>query len=374
MTTFGMGLASLRRRRLRAVSALLSVALALAMLCLSLSATARVRGSLGGFDDTSIMLYSFRGEPMPFAYVNEARQVARGKGTVEYNAITPCEDKEKGDLRFVALGASDDYFWGAYPPTIYGVTREVHEAFLKDRQGVIVSQDLLRRMGWKVGAQVVLPAAFGPIQAHIVGVSTGAITFTVVMHYDYLDSLRPQKAGLWSIIVRKTTDTPALIEALEQRFAMTEPQVLVMREKAFHAYIMRMSGAIPAMLEKIAVVFGLCTLFLVLSNALVATKERRAEFGALRAIGFSRLRVLAVIVSEFVALGVVAGVLGCGVPYLLWRNQGIHLGELALDNVTLDGAICLGVMIAAIVLGSLVTLIPAIALARANAVDLLENG
>lgn len=60
---------------------------------------------------------------------------------------------------------------------------------------------------------------------------------------------------------------------------------------------------------------------LILNNV----RERKQEIGILRAIGFSRLKVLKIFLGKSVLMGVIAAVMGCmlGVPAgILWNGQG----------------------------------------------------
>ena len=368
MTTLTLAMASLRHRRLRATVGVASIALACAMLCLSLSATERVRSALSGFDPSSVIILSPRGG-LTSSVANRIRSHLAGNGDVQWNRQLGGQTADKR-LGFAVFAVSDGYL-SSYPPPELDVPLATRQAWLADRQGVIVTSDLLSRAGWKVGDEVSWTTGFGTVQSHISGKSTGAVSNGIFPHFEYIDALVPDKGRLSTITVHHTTDTDKVITDLDDMLGAELP-VLVMRERAMHARIIAVSGALPNLLGKIAFVFAVSTLLVILSNAFVSLRERRTEFGALRAMGFRRGRIMGLVVAEFVTTAVLAGLLGCGVPWLLWREHGVHLGELALANVTLAAPICLAVMAGTLVLGSVVTLVPALLLVRTSTISLLE--
>ena len=77
--------------------------------------------------------------------------------------------------------------------------------------------------------------------------------------------------------------------------------------------------------------------------------------------------------GEFLVICALAGLLGCGLPLLLFHETGVHLGSGAFDTVPVGARACGLVFLGSLVLGGLVTLLPAYTLTRNSAITLLEN-
>jgi putative ABC transport system permease protein len=163
------------------------------------------------------------------------------------------------------------------------------------------------------------------------------------------------------------------MRAVREQLATSEPPVMVVKQRAFHARMLALSGSLPKLLSRVALVFALSTLLVVFSNALVSQRERRSEFGALLAIGFSRARLFALIMGEALVVAIIASLLGCGVPFVALYGRGIRLGEMALERVVLDGFVCLEVFLGGALLVCLASVIPALLLIRTKVTILLED-
>lgn len=91
----------------------------------------------------------------------------------------------------------------------------------------------------------------------------------------------------------------------------------------------------------IAIIFGLVA-FGIVNTMSMSLLERFKEFGVLRAIGTSPLRLFGLIITEAASLGVVGGaigtVLGVGVT-LIFNKIGINMGDVEAMGVTIDSII-----------------------------------
>jgi predicted lysophospholipase L1 biosynthesis ABC-type transport system permease subunit len=368
MTTLGLSIANLRSRRLRTAVSLLSLAVACAMLSLSLSATIRMRSAVNGFDEHSLFIGADL--PIPLALAHQIGGVLGPSTDVQWNIIATAMDADRR-VELYVLAGTDGYFLH-YPTTVVSYVGDARKRWLAERQGVMVSGDLMRRLGWKVGDWVTVYMEQGPVRVHVVGVTGGTVTVAIFPHFEFIDQLMPKHGQLSTILVRAAGDPDATIQKLTDHFVGSEPPLLVMHHRAVHEHLMALSGILPDLLEKISIVFGLSTLFVLLSNAFVSLRERRIELGALRAIGFTRRRTLAMLVAEFVTTCTIAGLLGCGIPYALFHSEGIRLGDMALDNVRLNGPACAAVFLACVLLGGMVTLVPALLTVRLRVLELIE--
>jgi putative ABC transport system permease protein len=209
----------------------------------------------------------------------------------------------------------------------------------------------------------------GILEGHITGIVTG--TMAMFMHYAYVDAHSPVRNQVGTILVRQESD--ATVEQLRQLFATQEPPVLVMRQRAFQKRLMSLSGTLPKLLEKVTWFFGISSILVLLSNFFVSLRERRNELGTLRVLGFSRASIVALVLGEAIALYLVAGVIGCGIPFAMYHQQGLHLGDIALADVTVEPSVCLGVLLTVNLVGFFCALVPTMSILRVGTLDLLSD-
>lgn len=115
-----------------------------------------------------------------------------------------------------------------------------------------------------------------------------------------------------------------------------------------------------ALLRKISLLMFLIALAIICTSILGVTStmtttvlERRKEVGLFRALGAEGARISSVFLGEALIMGVLGGILGCGLGYLIAQqiSRQIFNAMLAYNSLSLPAAIVIAVLIA--VLGSL---------------------
>src|SRR5207247_7453073 len=113
------------------------------------------------------------------------------------------------------------------------------------------------------------------------------------------------------------------------------------------------------------------TILLVTANTMsMAVRERRKEIAVLKTLGFPSRLVLALVLGEAVALGVLGGVFGVGLASMLISNlakiPGLGTALQTFPNIELNPMVASATFAAAAVLGLSAGLVPALAAFRAN--------
>lgn len=118
-----------------------------------------------------------------------------------------------------------------------------------------------------------------------------------------------------------------------------------------------------ALLRKISLLMFLIALAIICTSILGVTStmtttvlERRKEVGLFRALGAEGARISSVFLGEALVMGVLGGLFGCGLGYLIAQqiSRQIFNAMLAYNSLSLPAAIVIAVLIA--VLGSLLPL------------------
>ena len=249
------------------------------------------------------------------------------------------------------------------------------KAWESTRTGAVVGKTLVERFGWKVGDRVPLKSPIWPRKGDvawefdIVGVYEGAKKGTdtsgFFFRYDYFDEARAEGQGMvgWYVVrvsdPNRTTEVAALIDA---EFANSPFETKAEPEGAFAQSFIEQIGSIGTILLAIlsAVFF---TILLVAGNTMAqAVRERTAELGVLKALGFTNERVLGLVLAESALLACVGGIAGLGVAWVMTLGGSpvpsiLPVFFLPVRYLAIGGGLVLG-------LGVMAGILPALAAMR----------
>ncbi|GAB5352370.1 ABC transporter permease [Qipengyuania sp. 483] len=243
------------------------------------------------------------------------------------------------------------------------VDAAARERLLAQRDGILIDRELSELYGWDVGDRFSLTSDLvrhkdgsgdWPVQvAGIYDVTGEDGGWGVIGHYDYVNSdvLAFEDKVHWLLIRTISPDrNDAVAAEIDQRFAnsaaetKTEPGAAM--AKAFLSQIGDLTFIVQAIVGAAFV-----TMLLVVGNSIsLGVQQRTKEIGILRALGFSRRRVFAIVLSETVFLVAVAFALGMTLAAFLvarifeaFAGGQMPLFYLPLETVLLGLAFAIGV-------------------------------
>ncbi len=222
--------------------------------------------------------------------------------------------------RFAVFGVNPQTAFDVYSE--YEIPAEQVEAFKNDKQACVADARLAEQMEWEIGEKIPLEGTiyFGSnLELRLVGIykapaNTGSIWF----NWNYLDEQQKQNGGFsgnaGSIVVKcKDKDAVAqACEVIDEKFANSENSTRTRTEAAFSRMFAEFLGDVQTYIRYIsmAVVFALA---LVAATAMaMSMRERTTEVAVLKAIGFSKQRVLALVLGESTMIAILGGLLGIG--------------------------------------------------------------
>ena len=190
---------------------------------------------------------------------------------------------------------------------------------------------LAQKYGWKIGDRIPLQATVwvrkngeANWDFELVGIYDGAEegtdTTNFYFHYDYLDEARAFGEGLvgWYMVRVQDPDRAATVARLiDAEFANSPQETKTETEGAFLRGWAQQIGDITTIMSAIlsAVFF---TILLVTGNTMAqSVRERTEELGVLKAMGFSNLLTLALVLAESCLLALLGGVVGLTVAWFL---------------------------------------------------------
>jgi putative ABC transport system permease protein len=271
------------------------------------------------------------------------------------------------------------------PPTLrqllpeVQVNREEYEAWLKDRTTCLVGRDTAEQYGYKVGDRFTLMSGLFPcsVELKVAGTYSGTVDDrNVFFHHKYLDEALDNwgQTGMWWLKVTSVEVMPQVIAEIERAFLNSAHEVRAESERAFQAAFVSMWGGIKFLIGSISALVLLTLLLVTASTMSMAVRERFRELAVLKALGFRRQDLFALILAESFGLAGLGALLGAGGAWLLYSSMDVQKatrGVFVSFEVT---ARMLGTAgLVAALLGIVSCLVPAIAVARMSVVSGLKT-
>ena len=292
--------------------------------------------------------------------------------------------KQEPKVFFMQNPVVPEDFLNMHPEMILPADQK--QAWLKTRTGAIVGRKTAERFHWKIGDKVPI---FTPIwrQADgnqtwdfdIVGIYDAnekvADTMSLFFRYDYFDEARigaKGQVGWYTIRVKDPAQAAEIAKRIDAEFENSDAETKTDAEAAFAQSWANQIGNIALMAAAIlgAVFF---TILLVTGNTMSqSVRERTGELGVLKAIGFTNMQVLMLVLAESCLIAVLGGALGLGLACLIVPAVGKALSNFLplfffpVRDLVLGIAICVS-------LGLITGIFPALAAMRLRVADALRR-
>ena len=260
------------------------------------------------------------------------------------------------------------------------------QAWLQTRTGAMVGRKTAERFHWKIGDKVPI---YTPIwrradgsqawEFDIVGIYDGkektTDTMSLFFRYDYFDEARLGGKGLvgwYTLRVKDPSQAAEIAKKVDKEFENSDEETKTEPEAAFIQGWAKQIGNIALITASIlgAVFF---TILLVTGNTMSqAVRERTGELGVLKAIGFTNLQVLVLVMAESCLMAALGGALGLGLACMIVPVLAKPLSAmlpmffLPGRDLVLGGGMCLA-------LGLATGIFPALAAMRLRVADALRR-
>jgi putative ABC transport system permease protein len=273
-------------------------------------------------------------------------------------------------------------FMKAYPE--YKISPEHIKAWLDDRQGALVGEDLMKRFNWQVGQRIPLNATMwrpkgGGLawEFNISGTYTGedAVDKTqFFFRYDYFDENRNGAHGLVGWYVIKIDDAGKAAEMsrrIDDQFVNSSAETRTATEKQFVQGFAKQVGDIGTIMVAIATAVLFNMLLVAASTMTRSIRERTSELAVLKTLGFANGTILTLVLVESLFVVLVGGGLGLGLAWLFVQGGDPTNGFLPIFALPPANIIAgIGLMVA---LGLLAGLLPAVGAVRLRITDALRR-
>jgi putative ABC transport system permease protein len=255
------------------------------------------------------------------------------------------------------------------------------QAFIKDRQACIVSDDLARKLGFQVGQRIQLTGDIypGTLDLKVVGIYHDPdATQSMFFSWDYLKETLPvgrrSYIGTIAVLADSPDSVPRIAKAVDDMFENAPPQTKTESEQQFALSFVSFLGNIKVFLMAIcaAVTF---TILLVSGNTMaMSVRERIKEVGVLKTLGFTNEGILGIIIGEALCIALIGGVIGLVLAWLLTTGltksgAGAMVGVADLGLTWFTVVLSLAI---ALFIGFISSFVPAWNAARTNILDSLR--
>jgi putative ABC transport system permease protein len=284
---------------------------------------------------------------------------------------------------------SEDYF-GMHPE--FMIAPQEMSAYMADRRGCVIGEDLAKKYGWKVGSSfqlesIIPPYRVGkPFEFHVDAIyhtdkkrypstQLGMMFF----HYTYLYEATKQRAGVgtYSVEIDNPDNAPVVSKAIDSMFANSDAESKTETEAAFAASFVSLAGNLALLLNLIGTAVAFSILLVTANTMSMAVRERRTEIAVLKTLGFPSGLVMGLVLSEALLIGVLGGGLGL----LLARGMISILPSLPFIGDVVAGFPDFGLSVSvgllglafAVLLSALAGFFPAMVAFRARITDMLRT-
>lgn len=338
MTFLDLARKSAWRKPLRTVLLVVSIAVAFLIYGLTASFLNGTQGAAGASDDLlGVMSARGRTQPLPMAMLS---RIAADPGVTAVGYVARLRGFVDVEKNVIAISAADPALLTAVNGKALGLTPALIDAIGEARDTVLVGRALADAQGWTVGQRVTITAFDTPredgsrdwrfrIAGIFEGENAATDTYFTIARYDYVNAARARdKNTVDAFVVRPRAGiVPAELAAgIDTIFANSATPTRTQSEKQFLEAFLRQYADI-GLIVNLVVGAAFVTLLMIVVNTMVfAVRERTFEIGVLKTLGFSRRRIMLLILAETLFVFAVGGGLGLVLAKLATILTGPALG------------------------------------------------
>jgi putative ABC transport system permease protein len=268
-------------------------------------------------------------EPLPMGHL---RRIERVPGVVGVASADWFGAKYQNESNAFPVFAVDPRrYLDMYPE--FDIAPAQREAFAKTRTGAVAGRRLVTRYGWKLGQRL-------PIASEIHAKTDGSLTWefdlvgildaedpavrgntdVVLINVAYFDEARQFGKGKTGWYIERIADpgeARAISAAIDGVFANSPDETKTQPEKEFAVGFARQIGDIGAIVSRILIAVFFTILLLTGNTMAQSIRERIPELAILKTVGFSDVKVTALVLAEALVLILLGAGIGIGLAAAL---------------------------------------------------------
>ena len=373
---------NLLRNKRRTILTVLSIAIALILLAfLDL-----LLAAMSGINSASANRLVVRNAisltfSLPAAYRQRLATLEHVEGITIMNWFQGRYIDNRPENFFPRFGTDPETFLDVFPEL--ELSPEEVQAWLAERTAFIAGRTLAEDQGWELGDVITIEGDIYPVDIELTlrGIFThptdDAQERQVFFNWQYVEEAlnNPGQINTFYLLLDSPDNMNDTIVQAEAMFENSRDQVRAETEAAFFLSFIEMMGNVQFLFSAIGLAVIASIFFITVNTMAMAARERTTEVAVLRTLGFTRSRVLAIVLFESLAVGVLGAAIGLAVMPVVTgalssvlESQGLAMSGLALGERTTGLVLGIGVS-----LGLAAGLVPALQAMNMKIVDGLRR-
>jgi putative ABC transport system permease protein len=320
---------------------------------------------------------SFLFVPLPLGLLETIRTVPGVKLAIPVDIYGATYQKPEQRLGVVAIRPDEDW----QSAFTYTIPPEALAAFKKSRTAALVKADLAKKYGWKVGDSIPLQSTTAQQNGStdwafdVVGTFTdsdvGGGGDIIVINFDYLDEARHLNKGTVQHFNVEAVDAAravAVADEIDRRFANSAHETKSESLRELAQTEVQSIGDLNFLIRSIVGAALVALLFSTSTMMMQSLRERTAEFGVLKTIGFTDRAVFVLVLSEALLLCIVAAAFGLALAMFVFPFASRFVPGIAMPGVVVVVGLGFAVLVALISAA-----VPAVRAARLQVVAALAD-
>ena len=280
--------------------------------------------------------------------------------------------------------------FGTDPETLLDVFNEFEispeevAAWRGDRTGFIAGRALAEDQGWELGEVITITGDIVPVDIELTlrGIYTHptdtAQERIVYFDWQYVEEAlgNPGEYGTFYLLLDSPDNMNETIAQAEAMFENSAHQVRAETEAAFYLSFAEMLGNVRFLFSVIGLAVIASIFFITVNTMAMASRERTIEVAVLRTLGFTRSKVLFIVLFESLGVGVLGSIVGLAFMPAAASNLGAYIesnGLVFSSGLSVGGRTSALVLGIGVILGLAAGLVPALHAMNMKIVDGLRR-
>jgi putative ABC transport system permease protein len=395
MNLLSLVLVNLGRNKRRTILTMLSVTVALFLFCALRGVLDTLEASIKVGSETRLVTRNRISLifPLPMSYRERIAAIPGVKDVAYGNWFGGRDPVDKSNF-YAQFGVSENYIpvyandidiiayekpqaGAAIPP---GVDPKLASYYL-DREGCVVGELLFKKMKWKLGQDVLVSGTIFPgtwtyhIRAVYRAKNPAMGEQSMFFHWKYLSEKGMGGQGQIGWYVLQLADPKRagdVTRAVDAIYTNSAASTHTETERAFQAGFVSMYGNVPFLIGVIGLAVVFAILMVAANTMMMATRERTAEVGVMKTLGFEDRTIFATVLAEAAVITLGGGILGALLAKYVIETSKFNAGGLLPPMTVSWATVVTGVGIA-VLMGATSGILPAWQASRLKIVDALRR-
>ncbi|MFO0972068.1 MAG: ABC transporter permease [Phycisphaerae bacterium] len=326
--------------------------------------------------------------PLPEGHRQKIEALARER----QRAVTVCSMKWIGGTvdgkqqPLSTLGVDADTFIAAFPE--FELTPQEQEAWVRDKQAIIVGNQTAAQFGWSVGQRITIRSSIPPyahIEFHVVSTAPRAkdkisnwfhrsFYEDRVQEMSFEDPLGKGRVSFFFVKCASKEDLDLFRNAIDQTFAHSLDETKTQDEKAFMNEFITQQFNLPRNLTILCLVTVFVAVMAATNTMSMNFRDRLNEYATLKSLGFRGRMIFGLVQIESLAVCALGGGLGALTPYVAFTFTPLRkLSVPVIQTILIRPAVCGQALVISVLIGLIAAAWPSWLAVRMHVVAALRN-